>query len=476
MRSSVGNAPPHPSATPPSKAIPGLFKTQSSLTSRFEATQFRITDTSSLLSDWDDTEPKVFEELRDIDEVTNDAPIEVHVLQSIDRYEYAICFTDKTSDFPDDLDVGAGVKIFLYTTLDKRGPISVLLPEEVNRQDAVWRCQGTVKTIAALDLEQWSGSTYMFTIAGVDFNDYQLWLLGWIRRHRDYSIFEDGATVRSFLEQSLQYLINRCHIALRSIGTIVAPEVCTYVLNYESKERLGSSQHPDVLGWYRERLRENPGCLRAFISSLGRSDYLYYHEHIDSSHRYWILQKPRIEPIYAKLKLQQPPNELPSTIPSATARPSSYSSTPRKKTKTSYAGKSAPPKTPKGPAASSGIAAPAPNHPSPAVSVRLDPNYGVAAPVDPNYGAATPVTATDCANDCGVATPVTDEDITNAFGLSSAGIVVVIFLVAILLIMIILVIIYVASSNSKRPVYAVQPTAPTLAVPPSASPTTVVVT
>ena len=215
-----------------------------------------------------------------------DSSLDIHFVKSRGQLEYGLCFVRKGTRNV--------VLVVSYTTRDARGPVSCLIPsltEMLPSSDNFiikWHKTGTVKLETQLT-NIWTDSTYITTITHRQLTLYKNWLTNWERNNRNYTIFEGGRTIRSFIQESLMFFSERSDLKY-----LCTPEIRTYILEYTDKERIGIPDLRDAIQWYRILSGLE---LQSAINAINQYNCMYYHEYINGDDRYWLIAGVKIVPL-----------------------------------------------------------------------------------------------------------------------------------------------------------------------------------
>jgi hypothetical protein len=217
--------------------------------------------------------------------------IEVYIVKSVDQFQYGLAFVSGPKSYT-----------FIYQPKDIRGIIGRIVPNMINGTPT-WDIGSTI--VIDDKLNRWMESTHIGNINGAEFYSYQQWLIDWLESHRTYSIFDGSTNVKTYLDQSLKYLMD--HMTTKS-GLILLPKIKTYGLEYGDKYMVGGIIDAKIIIDYYEILQgiDNIEKLLEIINKVG---HFYYYDPINQKERYWLLDKCKIVPIYTSIEL---PNYKPN--------------------------------------------------------------------------------------------------------------------------------------------------------------------
>ena len=196
--------------------------------------------------------------------------VDVYILQAKDLFRFALCF---------------GTSVYEFTPQDDRGPVGCLRPLGVSADGITWRTSSRVK-ISEVDANEWSSSIHCATMTTVQFTAYRRWLQEWLEVNRYYTLIEGGSNIRKFITDSLAE-VQRLDAAMDK--RLFLPEICTYTLEYSSKEMCSASDLHSIAAWYGDLLA---GSLHQVMHTLNSLDTVYYHETSSQGEQYWRIIRP----------------------------------------------------------------------------------------------------------------------------------------------------------------------------------------
>ena len=208
----------------------------------------------------------------------------VHILQSRDSFRFPLCFTSTTKP--------SKQYVFEFTTESDVGLISCVVPDAASDAGVSWRSLSVINVSDELDKSQWSSAMCVASLTRQQFADYQRWLLTWLTKNKYYTLLEDGSNIRKFIADSLENMkrlgavLSRDHLFL--------PDVYSYNLSYENKERCGPGDMHTIKEWYAMLLEHYSGAsMYRWMNTLNEMENIYYHESTPGGERYWLITKPK---------------------------------------------------------------------------------------------------------------------------------------------------------------------------------------
>ena len=367
--------------------------------------------------------------------------IEVFLLKSTDFFQHSLCF------------IGDDVCVLNYTTVDIRGPISVLVP--TTNVTIQWNTKAVVTISDEIVKSQWASSTPLATISDVTFHQYQEWLLEWLIKHRIYSILEGENTNKLFVLDSLRYLLKRAD----KVSPLILIDTCTYQIAYENKERVASVvQRRELMEYY--NLLSGEGTLQRVVNLINRLEQGYYHDNTTGNSVYWLMEGYKLEAHYEKIDLDHTKRKNKQSLLDASSRKE-----PLAMSMSTSATTTAPNTALSVLSAALGVSPPSVNAPPPiTASIPITTNSNGSTPTLPlgSTGVGqqlgqTPVTPL---------APATIVPVTAPLSQSRTGLLLVAVLIAIMIIIIVVIVIIVASYST--------PTTPVI-VPVASPPPSIVV-
>lgn len=223
--------------------------------------------------------------------------VAVHFLKSTDQEISAICFKHDT-----------GHDVYYYSTRDSRGGLSALVPkikynsvELLETHQLDW--SGNYGNIVKLkfDTENWTESTYAFSVTKSDVKSYSDWLILWVNENKPYSIFEGvSRTAEDFIKDSIYFFAQKGI----DILYLTPPEVKIYGLKWSSKSSVALPDVPSMLEWYNIFVDYSEQLiLKDLLNYINETHTMYYHEYVSGEHKYWLLNGVKIRSIYRKVRI-----------------------------------------------------------------------------------------------------------------------------------------------------------------------------
>jgi hypothetical protein len=204
--------------------------------------------------------------------------LNIHILSSISDDNYALCFTEtKTNNL---------IGIVSYNSQIEKGHISSLLPYSISDGNIYWGSSGKIIILSEFNTEIWVKSTHIGKIYKSEYEKYISWALEWNLANKNYSAFEGGRTIKDFIFDSLDFIVNDSKM---SQMCLISPIINTYYIRFDTMENVSMPQFKDMILWYESMLLCIPMTMEHTVSVVNSSGYMYYHEYSDNRHKYWRL-------------------------------------------------------------------------------------------------------------------------------------------------------------------------------------------
>ena len=235
--------------------------------------------------------------------------IQVYLLKSVDRFQTAFCFVSSAHD--------TEKCVLQYTTRSGRGPVACFIPDIVDGA-LKWETQGVISSTKQFKTSDWCESNYCMDISRDQFQNYQRWLLKWIKKNKVYSVFEGDSTIRKFLNESFTFFNKTLAERVQLHKPLFLPEIVTYTLSYDAKEKQGSLNLNDIVKWYQTyKLAVTYDTLHNAVETINKSEHIYLRDVSGSESKYWLIECPKLQVLRQKL-----------TFSTSTANDNSSSSSP----------------------------------------------------------------------------------------------------------------------------------------------------
>lgn len=203
--------------------------------------------------------------------------VAVHFLTSGDGYSYSLAFVNRKTNAKD---------LIWYTSSDKRGAVSCLLPPS----DKKWDTKPTIVRKDYVDDSIWKQSTYVFSISETDYKLYCEWVLKWVSLQDKYTLFEGGSTSRIFMNETLKYFSSKYQTL-----SLLDQEVTTLQIKYSSKIELSLVEQQEALNWLHTlSMLDSEYRVKDFIDYVNESKTMYYKETLSGIDKYWLLKDVNI--------------------------------------------------------------------------------------------------------------------------------------------------------------------------------------